>query len=426
MSFIVEQLTMDVPRQNVAQKRKIRRAIIAGVGLILVLVITLGLSHLKPAAPAVERGTVWIDTVKRGPMLRQVRGTGTLVPEQVQWIPAATDGRVERIFVLAGAQVKSDTILLQLSNPELELAARDAELQLRAAEAGLASERVRLESLRMDQLAAAAGVKAEYIEAQLKAEADETLAKEGLVADFNLKISKAKAEELAFRYELEKKRVEINKESVKAQMDVQQAKVDQLRALYQLKRNQVDALKVRAGADGVLQQQSLQVGQRVTPGTTLAKVAQPEHLKAELKIAETQAKDIQIGQRASVDTRNGIIPGHVMRVDPASQNGTVTVDVALEGALPKGARPDLTVDGTVELERMQEVLYVGRPASGQENGTVGLFKLELDGTNAVRTNVKLGRSSVNTIEILDGLKAGDQVVLSDMSAWDAYDHIRLK
>jgi HlyD family secretion protein len=417
---------MDVPRQNVAKKKKIKRAILLGIGLILVLGITLGLSRLKPAAPGVERATVWIDTVKRGPMLRQVRGTGTLVPEQIQWIPAATDGRVEKIFVLAGALVKSDTILLQLSNPELELASRDAELQLKAAQAELASERVRLESQRMDQEAAAAGVKADYIGAQLRAEADETLAKEGLVADFTLKISKAKAEELALRYEIEKKRVEINKESVIAQMDVQRAKVDQLRALYQLKHDQLEALRVRSGADGVLQQLPLQVGQRVTPGTTLAKVVQPEHLKAELKIAETQAKDIQIGQVASVDTRNGIIPGHVMRVDPASQNGTVTVDVKLEGSLPKGARPDLTVDGTVELERMQDVLYVGRPASGQENGTVGLFRLDPDGSDASRVTVKLGRSSVNTIEILEGLKPGDQVVLSDMSAWDAYDHIRLK
>jgi HlyD family secretion protein len=417
---------MDVPRQNVAKKKKIKRMILLGIGLILVLAITLGLSRLKPAAPGVERATVWIDTVKRGPMLRQVRGSGSLVPEQVQWIPAATDGRVEKIFVLAGALVKSDTILLQLTNPELDLASKDAELQLKAAEAEFASQRVKLESLRMDQEAAAASVKADYIEAQLRAEADETLNKEGLVAEFTLKISKAKAEELALRYEIEKKRVEVNKESVKAQMDVAQAKVDQLRALYQLKRDQVEALKVRSGADGVLQQLPLQVGQRVTPGTTLAKVAQPEHLKAELKIAETQAKDIQIGQVASVDTRNGIIPGHVMRVDPASQNGTVTVDVKLEGTLPKGARPDLTVDGTVELERMQDVLYVGRPASGQENGTIGLFKLEPDGRDASRVTVKLGRSSVNTIEILGGLKAGDQVVLSDMSAWDAYDHIRLK
>lgn len=417
---------MDVPRQNVAHKRNIRRAILIGVGLILVLGITLGLSRLKPAAPGVERATVWIDTVKRGPMVRQVRGTGTLIPEQVQLIPAATDGRVDRIFVLAGAQVKSDTILIQLSNPELVLSARDAELQLRASEAELASERVRLESLRMDQEAAAAGVKADFIEAQLRAEADETLAKEGLVADFTLKISKAKAEELALRYEIEKQRVEINKQSVKAQIDVSQAKVDQVRALYRLKQDQVEALRVRAGSDGVLQQLPLQVGQRVTPGVTLAKVAQPEHLKAELKIAETQAKDIQIGQIASIDTRNGIIPGKVMRVDPASQNGTVTVDVALEGALPKGARPDLTVDGTIELERMPDVLYVGRPASGQENGMVGLFKIEQDGSNASRIKVKLGRSSVNTIEILEGLNTGDQVVLSDMSAWDSYDHIRLK
>ena len=415
---------MDIPRESKAREKKIRRAILIVIGLVSVLAITLGLSRLKPAAPSVDRSTVWIDTVKRGAMIRQVRGTGTLVPTVIQWIPSATDARVDRILVLPGTQVKADTVLLELSNPELVLALRDAELQLKAGEAELQAQHVKLENDHMDQVAAAAAVKSEYLEAKLRAEADEALAKEGLVADLALKISRAKAEEMATRNDIEDKRLEINDASLKAQMVVQQAHVDQLRAQYQLKRDQVDGLRVRAGVDGVLQQLPVQVGQRVTPGTTMAKVAQPEHLKAELKIAETQAKDIQIGQTASVDTHNGVIAGHVIRVDPAVQNGTVTVDVGLDGIMPKGARPDLTVDGTVELDRLQDVMYVGRPTSGQENDVVGLFKLDEEG--ATRVKVKLGKSSVNTIEILDGLRVGDQVILSDMSAWDAYDRIRLK
>jgi HlyD family secretion protein len=415
---------MDIPRESKAREKKIRRIILITIGLVSVLAITLGLSRLKPAAPSVDRSTVWIDTVKRGAMIRQIRGTGTLVPTVIQWIPSVTDARVDRVLVLPGSQVKADTVLLELNNPELVLAMRDAELQLKAGVADLEAQRVKLENDHMDQMAAAAAVKSEYLEAKLKAEADESLAKEGLVAELNLKISRAKAEEMATRNDIEEKRLQINDASLKAQMVVQQARVDQLRAQYQLKHDQVDGLRVRAGVDGVLQQLPVQVGQRVTPGTTLAKVAQPEHLKAELKIAETQAKDIQIGQTASVDTRNGVIAGHVIRVDPAVQNGTVTVDVGLDGTLPKGARPDLTVDGTVELDRLQDVLYVGRPTSGQENDVVGLFKLNEGG--ATRVKVKLGKSSVNTIEILDGLRVGDQVILSDMSAWDAYDRIRLK
>ncbi len=416
---------MDIPRKDIAKKKKRRRILITAAGLIVIAGITLGLSRLKPAAPSVERETVWIDTVKRGSMLRQVRGTGTLVPEQYQWIPATSEGRVEEIYIRPGTLVEADSVLLRLNNPQLELDTKDAELQLKGAEAEFINQKAKLETVRMDQEAAAARVKSDYLEAQLRAEADEALARDGLVADITLKISRAKAEELATRYEIEKKRLAVNAESMEAQLRSQQVRVDQVRALYDLKRKQVDQLQVRAGSHGVLQQLPVEVGQRVAVGAILAKVAQPEKLKAELRIAETQAKDVQIGQIASIDTRNGLIAGRVSRVDPAVQNGTVTVDVSLEGALPKGARPDLTVDGTIELERLSDVLYVGRPASGQEHSNIGLFKLSADGKGASRTTVKLGRSSVNTIEVLSGLQVGDQVVLSDMAAWDAFDTIRL-
>lgn len=416
---------MDIPRKDIAKKKKTRRILITAAGLIVIAGITLGLSRLKPAAPSVERETVWIDTVKRGSMLRQVRGTGTLVPEQYQWIPAASEGRVEEIYIRPGTPVEADSVLLRLNNPQLELDTKDAELQLKGAEAEFVNQKAKLETVRMDQEAAAARVKSDYLEAQLRAEADEALAKDGLVADITLKISRAKAEELATRYEIEKRRLAVNAESMVAQLRSQQVRVDQVRALYDLKRKQVDQLQVRAGSHGVLQQLPVEVGQRVAVGAILAKVAQPENLKAELRIAETQAKDVQIGQIASIDTRNGLIAGRVSRVDPAVQNGTVTVDVSLEGALPKGARPDLTVDGTIELERLSDVMYVGRPASGQEHSNIGLFKLSADGKSASRTTVKLGRSSVNTIEVLSGLQVGDQVVLSDMAAWDAFDTIRL-
>jgi HlyD family secretion protein len=417
---------MDIPRsQDVVKKKKTRRILLTAAGLVIVAAITLGLSRLKPAAPSVERETVWIDTVKRGSMLRQVRGTGTLVPEQFQWIPATSNGRVDEIYMRPGKQVEADTVIMRLSNQELEQETQDAELKVRAAEAELTNQKAKLETLRMDQEAAAAKVKAEYLEAQLRAEADEALSRDGLVADITLKVSKAKAEELATRYEIEKKRLAVNAESFEAQLKAEAARLDQVRALYQLKQKQVDQLKVKAGSKGVLQQLSVEVGQRILAGATLAKVAQPEHLKAELRIAETQAKDIQIGQIASIDTRNGVIAGTVSRIDPAVQNGTVTVDVSLDGTLPKGARPDLTVDGTIELERLTDVLYVGRPASGQEHTKVGLFKLSADGKTASRTTVQLGRSSVNTIEVMGGLQAGDQVVLSDMAAWDSFDNIRL-
>jgi len=416
---------MDIPRPDVARKRRLRRVMYGVTGIILVPLITWGLSTLKPAAPTVEKATVWTDTVKRGPMLIQVRGLGTLVPEEILWIPATTDGRVVRRFVLPGSPVTADTVVLELTNPELEQLALDAEWQLRAAQAQLNSLKAQLESQLLDQKAAAATVQSEYQQAKLNAEKDEELAKLGLGASLNVKLSKAKAEALTTRNSIEQQRLQVSSDSVKAQLDAQKARVEQLRALYELKRTQLDSLRVRAGAEGVLQELPVEVGQRVTAGTILAKVAQPTRLKAQLKIPETQAKDVQIGQVASIDTRNGIIPGSVMRVDPAVQNGTVTVDVKLEGALPKGARPDLSVDGTIEIERLRDVLYVGRPAFGQPNSTVGIFKLEAGGKEAARVQVKLGRSSVNTVEILSGLQVGDQVILSDMSAWDAFNRIRL-
>jgi len=416
---------MDIPRPDAARKRRLRRVLYGVAGIILIPLITWGLSTLKPAAPTVEKATVWPDTVKRGPMLIQVRGLGTLVPEEILWIPATTDGRVVRRFVLPGSPVTADTVVLELANPELEQLALDAEWQLRAAQAQLNSLKAQLESQLLDQKAAAATVQSEYQQAKLNAEKDEELAKLGLGASLNVKLSKAKAEALTTRNSIEQQRLQVSSDSVKAQLDAQKARVEQLRALYELKRTQLDSLRVRAGAEGVLQELPVEVGQRVAAGTILAKVVQPTRLKAQLKIPETQAKDVQIGQVASIDTRNGIIPGRVMRVDPAVQNGTVTVDVKLEGVLPKGARPDLSVDGTIEIERLTDVLYVGRPAFGQPNSTVGIFKLEPGGKEATRVQVKLGRTSVNTVEILGGLQLGDQVILSDMSAWDAFNRIRL-
>jgi len=416
---------VDIARPSQARKKKIRRILIASGTLAAVLLITAGLSRLRPAAPSVDSATLVIDTVKRGPMLRQVRGLGTLVPEEVRWIPAISEGRVERLVVLAGTPVKADTVILELSNPELELQALDAESQLRAAEAALTELKVRLESQHLDQEAAAARVKADFHQAKLRADADGELSKNGLIADINLKVSQVTAEELGNRNRIEQKRLEISDEAIRAQMAVQEAQVEQRRALARLRRRQFLDLKVRAGLDGVLQQLPVEVGQRVTPGTPLAKVAQPEKLKAVVKIAETQAKDILPGQKATVDTRNGVIDGHVARVDPAAQQGTVTVDIALDGALPKGARPELSVDGTIELERLEDVLYVGRPAQGQAESMVGLFRLDEGGKEASRVTVKLGRASVNTVQVLSGLEVGQRVVVSDTSAWDAFDRIRL-
>ncbi len=417
---------MDIVREDFAEKKKKRRIVIAAAAAAGILLITLGLSRLKPAAPTVDKSAVWMDTVKRGSMLRQVRGPGTLVPEEIRFITAETDGRVERLVILPGAPVRPDSILIEMSNPVVERDALDAESQLRAAQAELVNVRAQSDKEIMDQQAAAATVRSDFHQAELQAATNEGLFKEGLIAELTVKLSRVRAEELATRNGIEEKRVKSVADAAEAQVAVQQAHVEQLKALAALKRSQKEALHVRAGISGVLQELPVQVGQTLAPGTTLAKVAEPTKLKAQLKIAETQAKDVQIGQPASIDTRNGIVAGKVSRIDPAVLNGTVTVDVALEGELPQGARPDLSVDGTIELDRLKDVLYVGRPAFGQEKSQVGLFRVNEDGDEATRVKVRLGKSSVNTVEILEGLKVGDKVILSDMSAWDAYDRVRLK
>ncbi len=416
---------MDIPRKTSTFNRQVRRAILAVLGLLALALITLGLSRLEPAAPSVDRNTVFVDTVQRGEMLRQVRGAGTLVPEVIRWIPAITDATVEEIRTLPGTEVKPGMVLLVLSNPELELQARDAESELRAAQAEKINLKVQLRSQLLTQEAQAAAVDSEYRQAKIQSEADAELVREGLLPAITLRVSKVKTEELEIRAGIEKERLDMNSESVTAQLKVQEARVDRLRAAYALRQSQVDALQVRSATTGVLQQVPVEVGQRVSPGTNLARVAEPQKLKAEVKIAETQARDVQLGQPVSIDTRNGIIPGRVSRIDPAVQNGTVTVDVALLGELPRGARPDLSVDGTIELERLEDILYVGRPAFGQSHSTIGLFRLSEDGSEATRVQIKLGRSSVSTVELVEGLREGEQVILSDMSAWDAYDRVRL-
>lgn len=402
-------------------------AIVAGAVLAGIAAISYGLSRLEPAAPSVNSATVWMDSVKRGEMIRQVRGPGTLevVPEAISWVAARTRGRVDQRVLLPGVVVEPDTIILELSNPELEQELRDAEYQLRAQEAELADLAVTVESQLLTQRAMAATVASEFNQAKLQAEADTRLHAENLIGELILKRSQVRADEYATRNELEQQRLEIATASVEAQLAAKRATVEQFRALYELRRSQKAALTVRAGIAGVLQEVPVEVGQEVTPGANLARVAQPDKLKAQLRIAETQAKDIEVGQKAMVDTRNGVIDGKVIRIDPAVQEGTVTVDVALLGPLPKGARPDLSVDGTIELERLDDVLFVGRPAYGQAESTIGLFKVLDDGETAVRTQVRLGRSSVNTIEVIQGLNEGDEVILSDTSAWDDYQRIRL-
>jgi HlyD family secretion protein len=417
---------MDIARPSNARQKRLRRIAYATAALLAVVLVSVGLSRLQPAAPTVEAGTVWRDVVKRGPMLRQVRGLGTLVPEDIRWIPATTQGRVERIILRPGTQVAADSVILELSNPELEQELQDAELRLQSADASLANLRVQLQNDLLNQRAAVASIEADYSRAKMEWEMDEALAKDKLVSELERRQSQLQAEQLAVRVQIAKEQLESRADSTRAQMAVQQSSVDQARALVMLRRRQRDELKVRAGLSGVLQVVPVEVGQQVGPGTNLARVANPGRLKAEIKIAETQAKDIQIGQKATVDTRNGVVEGRVARIDPSVQNGTRTVDVTLEGELPRGAVPDLSVDGTIELERLADVLYVGRPAFGQDQTTVGLFKQDADGSAASRVQVKLGRTSVNNVEIVSGLNVGDTVILSDMSAWDAFDRVRLR
>jgi HlyD family secretion protein len=417
---------MDIQRPSNARAKKIRRIVYASVAILLVGGVTYGLSRLRPAAPSVDKATIWPDEVKRGPMVREVRGLGTLVPEDIRWIPAQTDSRVERWVLRPGAIVKPDSIIMELSDPTLQREALDAEFQLKGAEADYANLKVQVDSDLMNQKANEAAVRSDFEQAHLQHDVDEKLFKEGIGSDHIRNLSRVREEQLAIRLQLEGERTKVAADSAKARLAAQQAKIDEQKALYQLKKSQVDALHVRAGINGVLQLVPVEVGQHVTPGTNLARVADPKKLKAEIKIAETQAKDVALGQKASIDTRNGIVGGHVSRIDPSVVNGTVTVDVTIDDPLPLGARPDLSVDGTVTLENLKDVLYVGRPVHGQADSTIGIFKIVEDGAEAVRVNVKLGRSSVNTIEIVDGLKVGDKVILSDMSAWDNFDRIRLK
>ena len=416
---------MDIARPSNLRQKRIRRAVYGVVALSLVGLITLGVSRLKPAAPSVERATVWIDTVRRGPMLRDERGIGTLVPEDIRWIPATTVGRVERIAIRPGSVVAAGSVILELSNPQLEQELQDAVLKLKAAEASLTNLRVQLQNDTLAQEAVTASIEADYKKAALQVEANQQLATKGLVSEMTLKQATLDADQLSARLVIARKQLASHAESMQARLAVQNSEVDQTRAIVGLKQRQVNELQVRAGFAGVLQVVPVEVGQQVAPGTNLARVADPSRLKAELKIAETRAKDITPGLPATIDTRIGVVPGKVVRVDPSVQNGTVTVDIIMEGPLPKGVRPDLSVDGTVQLERLADIVKVGRPAFGQEQTAVGLFKLQPNG-EATRVQVKLGRTSVNEVEIVSGLNPGDQVILSDMSAWEAFERIRLQ
>jgi HlyD family secretion protein len=406
------------------RKKKIRQILYGVAALVVITVISVGVSRLKPAAPSVERSTIWIGTVKRGPMLRQVRGSGTLVPEEIRWIPATTQGRVENILLRPGAQVKPDTVILEMSNPDLENSVKEAELAFQSAQAAYVNRKAELDSALLNQQSDVASIKAAYTKAALTLEAQDKLFKDGLVSELQLKQSRADVQELENRLKIAENRLKITSEGIQSQLAPQEAEVNQKRAAYQLRERQLGDLKVKAGMNGVLQEVPVERGAQVQAGAPLARVADPSTLKAELRIAETQTRDIRVGQFAEVDTRNGWVKGRVARIDPKSTGGTVGVDVTLEGALPAGARPDLSVDGQIQLEKLDNVVYVERPAFGQENSTVGLFKLTGDG-EALRTNVKLGRTSVNQVEILEGLQPGDQVILSDMSAQDSFDRIRI-
>ena len=416
---------MDIARPSQAKAKLKKRILLGSIAVVVLVGITVLLARLKPAAPTVERNLVWIGKVERGQMLRQVRGLGTLVPEEITWIAARTQGRVNKIVLRPGATVEPDSVILVLNNPDVIRASTDADSQLKAAEAELANLKVTIES---DVLAAEstdATAKSEFEQAKLQAEVNEDLFKDGLVSPLEMRLRKVAAEQAATRNSIEQKRYAFAKDSVAPQLAVKAAEVDRLRDMSKLRRDELDALTVRAGMNGILQVLPVEVGAQVQPGQSLARVADPLRLKAEIRVAETQARDIEIGQVAQIDTRNGVVAGKVGRIDPSVQNGTVTVDVLITDELPRGARPDLSVDGTIELERLDNVVYVGRPAFGQERTTVNIFKLDPQGAYANRTQVQLGRSSVNTIEIVNGLQPGDRVILSDMSPWDSNDRVKL-
>jgi RND family efflux transporter MFP subunit len=422
---------MDIARPDLLLKRKRRIAAYIAAALVVLAVGVVVVMRLKPAAPTVDRSTIWPDTVKRGPMIRQVRGsTGSLVPREdsIELIPAQTDATIVRIRVLPGAKVTPDTVLMDLADPQLEQQLLSAQLALKGAQADYKSLQATLESTLMDKKTAAAQINASYTQDQLQAQTDKALYDLGVIAGIAYSNSKNTADQLTAQHKLSQEQLDVNQKAIAVQLASQQTKIDQAKAQLDLYQKQSAALQVRAGISGVLAQLStpLQVGQHVTAGTSVAQVIQLDKLKAALQIAETQARDIQIGQPASIDTHNGIIPGHVIRIDPSVLNGTVTVDVALDGPLPPGARPALSVDGTIDLERMADVLYVGRPALGNENSTLSLFKIDPDGKGATRVPVKVGRASVNSIQVLEGLKEGDTVILSDMSRWDNVDRISLE
>jgi len=417
---------MDIAIPQNEHAKLIRRIVIAVVLLLGVAVAAYALTRLRPAAPSVDGASLFSDTVKRGDLLRAVHGVGTLVPEDIQWVPALNTARVSKIILHPGATVKADSIILELSNPELERDTLDAEYQLKAAEAQFLSVKAQMGSDILNQKAAAAAVRSEYEQSKIQHAVDEKMLEQKLGAEVTAQLSKVKEDQLTIRAQLEEARSKNAEDTAEAKIAAEKSHVDQQRALYNLRRSQLQALHVRAGIDGVLQLVPVEVGQSVAPGTNLARVADPKKLKAQIKIAETQANELSPGMKSTIDTRNGIVAGRVSRIDPSVQNGTVTVDISIDEALPNGARPDLSVDGTIEIENLKNILYVGRPAFGQPQTTVGLFKMNEDGTEAVRTSVKLGRFSVSSVEVLQGLKEGDRVILSDTSAWSSYERIRLK
>jgi HlyD family secretion protein len=416
---------VDIARPSQAKKKRMRRILYGTVGLLAIVGVSVAVSRLKPAAPTVDRAVVWVDSVKKGSMLRQVRGSGTLVPEDIRWIPAQTQGRVERIVLRPGAQVTPDSVILQLSNPQLEQAVSDAELGYKSSQASFVNRKAELESGMLQQEANLAQLESQRKQAELDLAANETLFKENLISKLTLQQKQSLAADLKNRVDVDTRRLAITKQGMNSQLAPQEAEVNQRKATWDLRRRELGDLQVKAGMTGTLTQVPVEVGAQVGPGTNLARVANPSNLKAELRIAETQTKDIKIGQYAEVDTRNGIVKGRVSRMDPSATGGTVGVDVVMEGPLPPGARPDLSVDGTIQLERLDNIVYVGRPAFGQENSTVKIFKVGPSG-EAISTTVKLGRASVNTIEVIEGLAPGDQVILSDMSQFDAFDRVQLK
>jgi multidrug efflux pump subunit AcrA (membrane-fusion protein) len=415
---------VDIPREPAKRGRK--RLLYGALGLLAIVLATVGLRGLKPAAPKVDRAAVWVDSVVRGPLVIEVRGPGTLVPERIRYISAVTAGRVERRLAQPGQQVKAETVLLEMSNPDVQLQALESERQLTVAQADQVNLRANLATQRLNQEAAVAAARSAYLDAKRTADASDSLAAKQLISTSEASRARDRLDELSTRFKVEQERLQVMVQAADSQLALQQAQVDRLRAVTEFQRGRIRSMVVKAGADGTLQELPLEVGQWAQSGATLARIVEPGRLKAVLRIPETQAKDVVLGQPAAIDTRNGIAQGKVSRIDPAVQNGTVTVDVSLGDSLPRGARPDLSVDGTIQVERLDNVLHVGRPAYGQAGSTVGLFKLVEDGTVAVRANVRLGRTSVNTVEVLGGLQPGDKVIISDMSRWDGFDRVRVE